>query len=59
MVYVRCSQSQKSRAADVAFFGHDAQIEKVISNLTEQYKSKETDFENFKRDYNVRPAAIA
>ena len=35
------------------------QIEKVISNLSEQYKTKETDFENFKRDYNIRPAAIA
>ncbi|KAJ3555969.1 hypothetical protein NM688_g2288 [Phlebia brevispora] len=33
-------------------------IQKVISNLTEQYKSKETDFENFKRDYNIRPAAL-
>jgi prefoldin subunit 2 len=29
-------------------------IRKVISNLVEQYKSKEDDFDNFKRDYNIR-----
>ncbi|GJE84336.1 prefoldin beta-like protein [Phanerochaete sordida] len=34
-------------------------IQKVISNLTEQYKAKETDFETFKRDYHIRPAAVA
>ncbi|KIY49493.1 hypothetical protein FISHEDRAFT_41036 [Fistulina hepatica ATCC 64428] len=30
-------------------------MRKVITNLTEQYKAKETDFDNFKRDYGVRP----
>lgn len=34
------------------------QIQKVISNLAEQYKTKEADFENFKRDYNIRPASL-
>ncbi|KAF7800143.1 hypothetical protein EIP86_011388 [Pleurotus ostreatoroseus] len=33
-------------------------IQKVISSLTDQYKTKETDFENFKRDYNIRPASL-
>lgn len=32
------------------------QIRKVISGLTDQYKTKEDDFESFKRDYNIRPA---
>ncbi|THH13636.1 hypothetical protein EW146_g6612 [Bondarzewia mesenterica] len=31
-------------------------IRKVIANLAEQYKSKEEDFEKFKREYNIRPA---
>jgi len=31
-------------------------IRKVISGLTDQYKTKEEDFESFKRDYNIRPA---
>ncbi|KAI0353058.1 Prefoldin beta-like protein, partial [Trametes cingulata] len=31
-------------------------IQKVIANLVEQYKSKDEDFENFKREYNIRPA---
>lgn len=35
------------------------QIQKVISNLAEQYKAKETDLEAFKRDYNIRPATVA
>lgn len=30
------------------------QIRKVISNLVEQYKSKEEEFDNFKRDYSIR-----
>ncbi|KAI0660774.1 Prefoldin beta-like protein [Cubamyces menziesii] len=30
-------------------------IQKVISNLVEQYKSKDEEFENFKREYNIRP----
>ncbi|EGO02027.1 hypothetical protein SERLA73DRAFT_177730 [Serpula lacrymans var. lacrymans S7.3] len=30
-------------------------IRKVISNLSEQYKAKEQDFETFKQDYNIRP----
>lgn len=34
------------------------QIRKVISSLTEQYKTKEEEFEGFKRDYNIRPATI-
>jgi len=29
-------------------------IRKVMSNLTEQYKSKEEDFDTFKRDYGIR-----
>jgi len=32
-------------------------IRKVISGLTDQYKTKEGDFESFKRDYNIRPAS--
>jgi prefoldin subunit 2 len=32
------------------------QIRKVISGLADQYKTKEEDFESFKRDYNIRPA---
>ncbi|KAI0775345.1 Prefoldin beta-like protein [Irpex lacteus] len=31
-------------------------IQQVISTLAEQYKTKETDFESFKRDYHIRPA---
>ncbi|KAG5648847.1 hypothetical protein DXG03_000196 [Asterophora parasitica] len=30
-------------------------IRKAISNLTEQYKSKEQDLDTFKRDFNIRP----
>jgi len=33
------------------------QIRKVISGLTDQYKTKEEDFESFKQDYNIRPAS--
>ena len=33
------------------------QIRKVISGLTDQYKTKEEDLESFKRDYNIRPAS--
>ncbi|KAL4249651.1 prefoldin subunit beta family protein [Abortiporus biennis] len=33
-------------------------IRKVIATLAEQYKTKEDDFENFKRDYSIRPANI-
>ncbi|KAH7930664.1 Prefoldin beta-like protein [Leucogyrophana mollusca] len=29
-------------------------IRKVIETLTEQYTTKERDFDNFKRDYNIR-----
>lgn len=32
------------------------QIQKVIANLVEQYKGKDEEFENFKREYNIRPA---
>jgi prefoldin subunit 2 len=32
-------------------------IRKVISNLAEQYKSKEEDFDTFKQDYGVRPVS--
>lgn len=32
------------------------QIRKVVSGLTDQYKTKEEDFESFKREYNIRPA---
>lgn len=32
------------------------QIRRVISGLADQYKTKEEDFESFKRDYNIRPA---
>ncbi|KAI9513264.1 Prefoldin beta-like protein [Russula earlei] len=31
-------------------------IHKVIASLTEQYKSKEKEFEKFKEEYNIRPA---
>jgi len=34
-------------------------IQKVISNLAEQYKTKEAEFETFKRDYRIRPASVA
>ncbi|KAF8213879.1 Prefoldin [Mycena galopus ATCC 62051] len=34
-------------------------IKKVVSNLTEQYKTKEEEFDTFKREYNIRPAARA
>lgn len=30
-------------------------IRRAISNLTEQYKTKEQDLDNFKREYNIRP----
>lgn len=30
------------------------QIKKVVESLVQQYKSKETEFVNFKRDYNIR-----
>ncbi|KZP20166.1 Prefoldin beta-like protein [Athelia psychrophila] len=30
-------------------------IRRMIATLVEQYKSKETDFDTFKRDYNIRP----
>lgn len=33
------------------------QIQKVIGNLAEQYKGKDEEFENFKREYNIRPAS--
>ncbi|KZV69877.1 Prefoldin beta-like protein [Peniophora sp. CONT] len=29
-------------------------IRKVVANLAEQYKAKETEFDNFKREYNIR-----
>ena len=35
------------------------QIQKVISNLAEQYKTKEREFDKFKQDYNIRPAGKA
>jgi len=31
-------------------------IRGVVSNLAEQYKSKEEDFESFRQDYKIRPA---
>ncbi|OCH96010.1 Prefoldin beta-like protein [Obba rivulosa] len=34
-------------------------ILKVISNLAEQYKSKDEEFETLKRDYRIRPASAA
>ncbi|KAF7355607.1 Prefoldin beta-like protein [Mycena sanguinolenta] len=33
------------------------QIKKVVANLTEQYKTREEEFDAFKREYNIRPAA--
>ena len=33
---------------------HVPQIKKVIATLTEQIKSKEQEFENFKREHNIR-----
>ncbi|KAJ7368645.1 Prefoldin beta-like protein, partial [Mycena albidolilacea] len=32
-------------------------IKKVVENLTEQYKTREEEFDTFKREYNIRPAA--
>ncbi|OJT05358.1 Prefoldin subunit 2 [Trametes pubescens] len=34
-------------------------IQKVIANLVEQYKGKDEEFENFKREYNIRPASAS
>ncbi|KAJ6539663.1 Prefoldin beta-like protein [Mycena capillaripes] len=34
-------------------------IKKVVSSLAEQYKTKEEEFDAFKREYNIRPAARA
>ena len=34
-------------------------ILKVISSLAEQYKTKEQELENFKRDYNIRVVSRA
>ncbi|THH05614.1 hypothetical protein EW145_g4668 [Phellinidium pouzarii] len=34
-------------------------IEKVVSNLVNQYQSKEGEFESLKKEYNVRPVARA
>ncbi|KAJ7241939.1 Prefoldin beta-like protein [Mycena haematopus] len=31
-------------------------IKKVVANLTEQYKTREEEFDTFKREYNIRPA---
>jgi len=31
-------------------------IKKVVSSLAEQYKTKEEDFDAFKREYQIRPA---
>jgi prefoldin subunit 2 len=36
-----------------------AKIRKVISNLTEQYKAKEQEFDTFKREYDIRPISKA
>ncbi|EIN10520.1 Prefoldin beta-like protein, partial [Punctularia strigosozonata HHB-11173 SS5] len=30
-------------------------IQKVVTNLAEQYKSKEQEFETFKQEYKIRP----
>ena len=30
------------------------QIQKLIASLAEQYKGKDEDFENFKREFNIR-----
>ncbi|KAI9068504.1 Prefoldin beta-like protein [Trametes sanguinea] len=32
-------------------------IQKVIASLVEQYKTKDEEFENFKREYNIRPVS--
>ncbi|KAI9000801.1 Prefoldin beta-like protein [Trametes punicea] len=34
-------------------------IQKVIANLVEQYKTKDEEFENFKREYNIRPVSAS
>ncbi|KAH9927220.1 Prefoldin beta-like protein, partial [Fomitopsis serialis] len=34
-------------------------ILKVVSTLAEQYKTREDEFESFKREYNIRPASAA
>ncbi|KAI0722767.1 Prefoldin beta-like protein [Earliella scabrosa] len=34
-------------------------IQKVVANLVEQYKGKDDEFENFKREYNIRPASAS
>ncbi|KAJ7167515.1 Prefoldin beta-like protein, partial [Mycena filopes] len=31
-------------------------IKKVVDNLAEQYRTKEDEFDTFKREYNIRPA---
>ncbi|KAJ7752808.1 Prefoldin beta-like protein [Mycena maculata] len=40
-----------------ALQGNRDNIKKVVGSLTEQYKTKEDEFDSFKRDYNIRPAA--
>jgi prefoldin subunit 2 len=30
-------------------------MQKLVATLTEQYKSKEKQFDNFKKEYNIRP----
>ncbi|KAF7352499.1 Prefoldin beta-like protein [Mycena venus] len=34
-------------------------IKKVVNTLMEQYKTKEEEFDTFKREYNIRPAVRA
>lgn len=43
--------------AYILFLTTRMQIRKVISNLVEQYKTKEEDFDTFKRDYGIRPVS--
>ncbi len=33
------------------------QIKQVVKNLADQYKAKETEFDDFKAEYNIRPVS--
>lgn len=44
---------------DICSLRDPMQILKVVSSLGEQYKTKEGEFDNFKRDYGIRPMAAS
>ncbi|KAJ7639124.1 Prefoldin [Roridomyces roridus] len=39
-----------------ALQGNRDNIKKVVDSLAEQYRTKEEEFDSFKREYNIRPA---